>query len=160
MNKINQGGVKTSRTQVLNEFIKTDIPDASSKPVSKKYDNLLSDHKDIIDVLKNAEYDKSNNDHVEFISSSITVQIEAQLVNCIEDLEYKDIHSNILVSKICSLISSVIEGIVAGDKDVDARSLLYHNIMALFKIYKCNEANYKCKNLMAFINYFCDSFIE
>ena len=157
MNKISEGGVKTSTQAIIGV---NNTPEETQFEIgsTKKYNNLLDDDKHIIDILKKSKYDKSNNDHVEFIASSITVQIEARLVNCI-DIEYR-LRSDALSSQICNLISTIIEGIISGDKDVDCRSLLYHNIMALFTIHKCSITDSRCKNLMSFINYFCDSFIE
>lgn len=157
MNKINEGGVKPSTQSVIG-VIKTSKDDQFEIGTAKKYNNLLIDDKHIIDILKNIKYDKSNNARIEFITASVTVQIEAKLVNCI-DIEYR-LRSDILSSQICDLISTVIEGIISGDKDIDSKSLLYHNIMALFTIHKCSITDPRCKNLIEFINYFCDSFIE
>ena len=160
MNKINEGGVKTS-AQVVIGTCKTNEDEQFEVGVAmKKYNNLFVDDKNIIDVLKNTKYNKSNSDHINFIATSITVQIEARLINCIDNIGYIDLHSNILSSQICNLISAIVEGIISGDKDIDSRSLLYHNIMALFTIHKCSITDPRCENLMAFINYFCDSFIE
>lgn len=160
MNKISQGGVKTSNVRELTACSECSDAAKQTNVIYRRYEYLLPDHKDIVDVLKGGKNNKNILTNIPFIVSSISVQIEAQLLNCIEDAEYKDLQSNILTGQIFNLINTIIEAIVIGNKDLDNRTLLRHNIMALFTIYKCNIASTDCKNLIAFIDYFCDQFIE
>lgn len=160
MNKISKGGVKTSKVQEIKIHNTGDQSIDNKINLKNEYKYLLDDHKNIIDVLKDAKNNSNIITDIPFITSSIVVQIQAQFLNCINDPEYSGIESNILVNQIFSLITSIIESIVTGNSVINNRALLYHNIMALFNIHKCNLSDVGCKNMMAFIDYLCDIFIE